>query len=377
MTTAESVIPSVRVIGETDMNETNEKVACGDANMLSVSEHPCSNWTIGSEDSSDDENEATTPESASRKNSDPPILDRKSTEDATSCTSDSTAELDVTPMTKKPRPRPIETITEGEPTPVKRNSLHVSGWESDDSDARHRSDSNASSQPLLSPKHTSSTERMLAAATAEAKSKQQENNIANDENSVDTNANAKDEADIASTSTTLPPMANGAVSPPTDCDDVPAADEEAMDVDSTSTNLVAPTDESTSAEPARPTLKRVPTATLLIGEHGIDVVHQSVSSTEDVITSMNVVKQISYQPPMPDNYLVLSCIVMFCCNPLFGVVAFVFSVCTSKSYEEREYQRAKRQSKMALWFALTGVIATFVIVIVLLIVYWPRQQHRT
>ena len=52
-------------------------------------------------------------------------------------------------------------------------------------------------------------------------------------------------------------------------------------------------------------------------------------------------------------------------------------VFTSKSYEDHEYQRAKKQSKMALWFALTGVIATVAVAIILLVVYWPQRQRRT
>ena len=315
--TTENVTPSVGV--DTDMNETKEKVVCGDADTLSASDPPRSKWAIGSENNSEDENEAPMTESASRKDSDPQILDGKSTEDATSCASDLSADVDVTRMTKKPRPRPIETITEGETTPAKRSSLHISGWESDDSDARHRSDSNASSQPLLSSKHASSTERMLAAVTAEAKAKQQEDNTTDDnQNSIDATTGERDGADIASISPSTP-TANGAVSTDTECDDV----HELMD--STSTNLVTSTPEAAPAEPVRPTLKRVPTATLLISEHGIDVVTQTVTSTDDVVTSMHVVKQISYRPPMPDNHLVLSCIVMFCCNPPFGLIAFIFS----------------------------------------------------
>ena len=315
--TTENVTPSVGV--DTDMNETKEKVVCGDADKLSVSEPPRSKWAIGSETNSEDENETPMTESVSRKDSDPPVLDRKSTEDAASCASDVSAEVDVTRLTKKPRPRPIETITEGETTPAKRSSLHASGWESDDSDARHRSDSNASSQPLLSSKHASSQERMLAAVTAEAKAKQQEDNATdNNQNSIDAHAGERGGDDVVATSPSTP-TANGAVSTDTECDDV----HEGMD--STSTNLVTSTPETAPAEPVKPTLKRVPTATLLISEHGIDVVHHTVASTDDVITSMRVVKQISYRPPMPDNHLVLSCIVMFCCNPPFGLIAFIFS----------------------------------------------------
>lgn len=224
MSTEKSVIGSAGVADETYMYETKAKVACVDANALSITERPCINWAIGSENNSEEENEVPMTENASRKNFDPPVLDRKSIEDATSCTSDSTAELDVLPITKKPRPRPIDTLTEGNTTPVKRNSLHVNGWESDDSDARHRSDSNASSQPLLSSKHAPSTERMLAATTAEVKSKIQDKNLATNENSANNQVGERDGADTASTSTTLPLKANGAVSVATDV--VQALDDE-------------------------------------------------------------------------------------------------------------------------------------------------------
>ncbi|KAI0218760.1 hypothetical protein LSAT2_029551 [Lamellibrachia satsuma] len=363
-----------------------------------AAEPPCSNWTIGSEDNSDDDNEVPTKENVSLKNADTPVLDRKSIHDAISHTPDSTTELDLTPMTKKTRPRLIKTLTEGEATMVKRNSLQLCGWESDDSDVRHRSDSNASSQPLLSRKHASSTERIVAATTA--KSKEQENTVTNNENlqSLDNDNGERGDADKESTPalTTSEHKTDGAESTSTagdtkststagDTKSTSTAGDTAhtsnvgaIEPEISSTNPVAVNSETDAdANGVRPTLKRVSTATLLISEHGVDVVPQIVTSTDDVITSMQVVKQISYRPPMPDNYLVLSCIVMLCCNPLFGLVAFVFSVCTSKSYEEREYQRAKRQSKMALWFALIGVIATLTMVIILLAVYWPRREHQT
>ena len=353
---AKVVIPSI-VIGIDDVDEETGE-SKGEVNLviveptsLSAVEHSFSNWTIGSENgesatptigSENEESESQTTETASWKDIDTPGLHRKSIDDAVSYTSDSASELDSAPTKKKPRPREVDTLAHGDTVLTSRNSLHVCGWESDDSDVRHRSDSNASSQPLLSPTHASSTETMIAACTEELKSKQRESALASsrDLQSPDAIASKREATDEAVTTegdndacakdspdvTTIQHQSSIDKSMPSAGDAVHKTENGVLKTDVHSPDTISTVNGSVVIEnQPKPTLKRVPTATLLINEKGVDVIPQIVTSIDDIVASMKVVKQISYQPPMPDNYLVLSCIVLLCCNPFFGLLAFVFS----------------------------------------------------
>ena len=318
---------------------------------LSAIEHSFRNWTIGSETgesatptigSENEDSVSHTTDNVSWKDIDTPdlTLHRKSIDVAVAYTSDSASELDSAPTTiKKPRPREIDTLTHDVPVLTSPNSLHVCGWESDDSDVRHRSDSNASSQPLLSPTHASSTELMIAACTEEQKSKQRESTSTNMQ-SPDDSASKREATDEAGTTEgdndacvkdnpDVPPIQHQSsidMSMPAAGDAAHKSENGVLKTDIHSTVPVSAVNGSVVIDKQpKPTPKRVPTATLLINEQGVDVIPQIVTSIDDIVTSMKVVKQISYQPPMPDNYLVLSCIVLLCCNPVFGLLAFVFS----------------------------------------------------
>ena len=355
---AKVVTPEIVIeIDEEDDDETSvSKAEVGLVGVepisLSAIEHSFRNWTIGSETgesatptigSENEESESHTTDNVSWKDIDTPDLHRKPIDDVVSYTSDSASELDSAPTTiKKPRPREIDTLTHGDSGLTSGNSLHVCGWESDDSDVRHRSDSNASSQPLLSPTHASSTELMIAARTEELKSKQRESTVASITNlqSPDDSASKRDATDEAVTTEgdddacvkdnpDVPPIQHQSsidTAMPATGDAAHKLENGVLKTDIHTTVPVSAVNGSAVIDKQpKPTLKPVPTATLLINEQGVDVIPQIVTSIDDIVTSMKVVKQISYQPPMPDNYLVLSCIVLLCCNPFFGLLAFVFS----------------------------------------------------
>lgn len=72
----------------------------------------------------------------------------------------------------------------------------------------------------------------------------------------------------------------------------------------------------------------------------------------------------------PNSYLVLSCITYWCCNCIFGGIAFGLSMASKSAADENDLETARSRGRAAMWCSVAGIITTILIVVILVIVYF-------
>lgn len=82
-------------------------------------------------------------------------------------------------------------------------------------------------------------------------------------------------------------------------------------------------------------------------------------------------------PPMPQQYIALSIITLVCCCVPLGIIALIYGNKVSTSWKMGDYEDAEKNSKIAKWCSVGGMIGGFVIIalyISLLIVSGVLEQ---
>lgn len=72
----------------------------------------------------------------------------------------------------------------------------------------------------------------------------------------------------------------------------------------------------------------------------------------------------------PNSYLALSCCVYWCCNCLFGAIAFGLSMASKSAADDGDLDMARSRGKAAMWVSIAGIIFTVVVAVILVIIYF-------
>jgi len=96
----------------------------------------------------------------------------------------------------------------------------------------------------------------------------------------------------------------------------------------------------------------------------VNVIIQQQPQATLVTTVPGVV--ISQIPAKPQDYTMLACFTFWFCNPLFGIIAFFYSVSSSREYEQGNYLTAARHGLRAREISKLGIILTIIIVIIVI-----------
>ncbi|KAM6165336.1 transmembrane protein 233 [Erethizon dorsatum] len=77
--------------------------------------------------------------------------------------------------------------------------------------------------------------------------------------------------------------------------------------------------------------------------------------------------------PMPKNYLWLTIVSCFCPAYPINIVALVFSIMSQNSYNEGDYEGARRLGRNAKWVAIASIIIGLVIITISCVVHFTRK----
>ncbi|XP_017651416.1 transmembrane protein 233 isoform X2 [Nannospalax galili] len=77
--------------------------------------------------------------------------------------------------------------------------------------------------------------------------------------------------------------------------------------------------------------------------------------------------------PMPKNYLWLTIVSCFCPAYPINIVALVFSIMSLNSYNDGDYEGAKRLGRNAKWVAIASIIIGLIIIGVSCAVHFARK----
>jgi hypothetical protein len=83
---------------------------------------------------------------------------------------------------------------------------------------------------------------------------------------------------------------------------------------------------------------------------------------------------IVQQAPRPNSYLALSCLVYWCCNPLFGGIAFAFSMASKSASDDGDVEGARSRGKTACWLSIIGIILTVLAIVIMVILYFTAAH---
>ncbi|XP_042525568.1 transmembrane protein 233 [Dipodomys spectabilis] len=78
-------------------------------------------------------------------------------------------------------------------------------------------------------------------------------------------------------------------------------------------------------------------------------------------------------PPMPKNYLWLTIISCFCPAYPINIVALVFSIMSLNSYNDGDYEGARRLGRNAKWVAVASIIIGLLIITISCVVHFTRK----
>lgn len=78
--------------------------------------------------------------------------------------------------------------------------------------------------------------------------------------------------------------------------------------------------------------------------------------------------------PAPSNYLWLSIVSCFCPAYPINIVALVFSIMAQNSYNDGDYEGARRLGRNAKWVAVASIIIGLVIIGVSCAVHFSRNH---
>ncbi|XP_012997732.1 transmembrane protein 233 isoform X2 [Cavia porcellus] len=77
--------------------------------------------------------------------------------------------------------------------------------------------------------------------------------------------------------------------------------------------------------------------------------------------------------PMPKNYLWLSIFSCFCPAYPINIVALVFSIMSQNSYNEGDYEGARRLGRNAKWVGIASIIIGLIIIVISFVVHFTRN----
>ncbi|GAB1290072.1 Transmembrane protein 233 [Apodemus speciosus] len=80
--------------------------------------------------------------------------------------------------------------------------------------------------------------------------------------------------------------------------------------------------------------------------------------------------------PAPNNYLWLTIVSCFCPAYPVNIVALVFSIMSLNSYNDGDYEGARRLGRNAKWVAIASIIIGLVIIGVSCVVHFTRKRLR-
>ncbi|XP_052024377.1 transmembrane protein 233 isoform X1 [Apodemus sylvaticus] len=80
--------------------------------------------------------------------------------------------------------------------------------------------------------------------------------------------------------------------------------------------------------------------------------------------------------PAPNNYLWLTIISCFCPAYPVNIVALVFSIMSLNSYNDGDYEGARRLGRNAKWVAIASIIIGLVIIGVSCVVHFTRKPPK-
>uniref|UniRef100_A0A8C5LIC5 Transmembrane protein 233 n=2 Tax=Jaculus jaculus TaxID=51337 RepID=A0A8C5LIC5_JACJA len=78
--------------------------------------------------------------------------------------------------------------------------------------------------------------------------------------------------------------------------------------------------------------------------------------------------------PMPRNYLWLTIISCFCPAYPINIVALVFSIMSLNSYNDGDYEGARRLGRNAKWVAIASIIIGLLIIGISCVVHFTRNS---
>ncbi|CAH1788804.1 unnamed protein product [Owenia fusiformis] len=78
---------------------------------------------------------------------------------------------------------------------------------------------------------------------------------------------------------------------------------------------------------------------------------------------------IQQAAPRPSNYLALAIFTTICCNIIFGIIAIVFSVMSSSTADDGDFEGARTKGKISLALSLVGIFSTIIIVVIIVVYF--------
>jgi len=99
------------------------------------------------------------------------------------------------------------------------------------------------------------------------------------------------------------------------------------------------------------------------GASGMQQQQQQQSVTVVNVANAQPATVIVQSPPLESyvGYIVFGCLVFWCCNPLFGLIAFILAIVADNT-KHGDRIGARRLGKASLWLSITGIIVTCIII---------------
>ncbi|KAM5239052.1 transmembrane protein 233 [Ctenodactylus gundi] len=129
--------------------------------------------------------------------------------------------------------------------------------------------------------------------------------------------------------------------------------------------IALPLSSSPPALPTAPMSQYPPGSDLKEALDGSSPGSSPEANTEDDKTEEDV--------PRPRSYLWLTLVSCFCPAYPINIVALVFSVMSQNSYNEGDYEGARRLGRNAKWVAIASIIIGLVIITISCVVHFTRK----
>merc|ERR1712062_847017 len=72
---------------------------------------------------------------------------------------------------------------------------------------------------------------------------------------------------------------------------------------------------------------------------------------------------IQQQRRKPENYMVFAVLVTFFCNPVFGIIAWIFACLSDNAFNEGNEVEARKHGRVAMWLSIVGIITAVIFII--------------
>ena len=74
-------------------------------------------------------------------------------------------------------------------------------------------------------------------------------------------------------------------------------------------------------------------------------------------------------PPKPQNYMILSILVLLCCNPPCGLIALLYSHQSNIAYNAGDIEGARQKGKNAFLLNVVGIVICVLVSVILVMNY--------